>query len=599
MALESRHTPPGALDAVKKIAFRFALMMAAAAIVPLLGYGAVSLFSVRSGAEQAVIDGNLNVARRVAEQIEQYVTSNVRILNAVAADLQQTGLQHWQQDRILKNYVLTFQEFRELTLLDDKGQPIVTSRLQPDATSIPGSDSINLEGALISKFTVDDDLLPSAVVAVPLKGAGNAGWLVGRLSLEELWRTVDSIHVGRDGHALVVTNDGRLLADGDPEAKSRVARGDNLSGHPLIVKVRDKAASPDGVASEQYVNRGRSRMLGVAAQMHDLGWTVIVEQPLSEAFAIPLSLQQQLEVAIAAALLAMLVVGYFWGRRFINPILTLTRGTQALAAGNMDARVVVDSQDELGQLGAAFNNMADTLVQLQEDVRKKERQAMFGRIAIGLVHDLSHPIQNIGNSCKLIVKMFDDLEYRESFKRTVERELAQVKRVLDDLRNIARPLPLEKFPLDVNKAMTELVESMQPTAESAGLQIDTQLAFGPLYIEGDLFALNRVYRNLITNALQATPPRGQVVVRTTRQDDHAVIEVADTGYGIPPERLDTIFDDFVTTKRRGLGLGLAISKKVVEQLGGTIAVTSQVGLGSTFTLRFPLTKARPSHVAAV
>ena len=110
--------------------------------------------------------------------------------------------------------------------------------------------------------------------------------------------------------------------------------------------------------------------------------------------------------------------------------------------------------------------MADKLVELQEDVRKKERQAMFGRIAIGLVHDLSHPIQNIGNSCKLIVKMFDDLEYRESFKRTVERELAQVKRVLDDLRNVARPLPLERFPLDVNKALAELVESMQTTARS-------------------------------------------------------------------------------------------------------------------------------------
>jgi signal transduction histidine kinase len=160
-------------------------------------------------------------------------------------------------------------------------------------------------------------------------------------------------------------------------------------------------------------------------------------------------------------------------------------------------------------------------------------------------------------------------------------------------------LPIERFPLDLNKAMGELVESMQTTAESAGLAIETELVFGPIYVEGDLFALNRVYRNLIMNALQATPPRGQVVVRTRRQNGQAVIEIADTGCGIPRERLDTIFDDFVTTKRRGLGLGLAISKKVVEQLDGTIAVESQVGLGSTFTLCFPLTKARPSKLAAV
>jgi signal transduction histidine kinase len=151
----------------------------------------------------------------------------------------------------------------------------------------------------------------------------------------------------------------------------------------------------------------------------------------------------------------------------------------------------------------------------------------------------------------------------------------------------------------VNKAIAELVESMQPAAESAGLDIETQLVLGSLFIEGDLFALNRVYRNLLINAFQATPPRGRVIVRTTRENEHAVIEVVDTGCGIPPERLETIFDDFVTTKRRGLGLGLAISKKIVEQLGGTIGVTSQVGVGSTFSLRFPITKARPSQLSAV
>jgi len=571
--------------------------MAAAAVLPLLAYGAVSILSVRSGAQQAVIEGNLNVARRVAEQIELYVTSSVKILNAVAADLQQTGLQHWQQDRILKNFVLDFPEFTELTLLDETGLPVVSSRLGTPTTDIPGSDSVNVAGALMSRFTVDDDLLPTAVVAVRLTQGEGGGWLIGRLNLEELWRMVDRIRVGTNGYALVVTNEGRLLAHGNPDAKSRVARGDNLRDHPLVGKVRNTAISPEGSAWEQYGDL--QRMLGVAANVRDLGWTVVVEQPVEEAFAIPLSLQRQLVIAIVVALMAMLVLGYVWGRSFINPILALTRGTRALAAGNLDERVSIDSSDELGQLGDAFNNMAGRLVELQEDVRKKERQAMFGRIAIGLVHDLSHPIQNIGNSCKLIVKMFDDTEYRESFKRTVERELAQVKRVLDDLRNVARPLPLERFPLDVNKAIAELVESMQTTAETAGLALDTELVFGPLYIEGDLFALNRVYRNLITNAFQATPPRGRVTVRTRRQNDQAIIEIADTGTGIPAERLETIFDDFVTTKRRGLGLGLAISKKVVEQLGGTISVASEVGVGSTFTLSFPLTKARPSQLAAV
>ncbi len=390
-------------------------MMAAAAVVPLLAYGAVSLFSVRSGAQQAVIQGNSNVARQVAEQIDLYVSSSVKILTAVAAELQQTGLARWQQERVLKNFVLTFPEFTELTLLDEGGRPVVTSRLGEATADIPGPGSLRFAGALMSEFSIDSDLLPTAVVAVRMaNGEAGGGWLIGRLNLEELWRMVDRIRVGTNGYALVITNAGQLLAHGDPNAKSQVARGADMSGYPLVAAFRAADTAADQTGTAQYDN-GTRPVLGVAAHVPDLRWTVIVEQPITEAFQIALSLQQQLGIAIAGALCAMLALGYFWGRSFINPILNLTRGTTALAEGKLDERVPIDSTDELGQLGVAFNNMADKLVELSEDVKKKERQAMFGRIAVGLVHDLSHPIQNIGNSCKLIVKMWDDLEYRETF----------------------------------------------------------------------------------------------------------------------------------------------------------------------------------------
>jgi signal transduction histidine kinase len=588
-------------DTLKTITTRFALLLGAAAVLPLLAYGAWSIVSLRTGTQQTVIQGNLNVAKQVAEQINLYITGSAKILKAVAADIQHTGLERWQQDRILKNFALQFPEFRELTVLNAAGVPVVSSRIGTPTVSVPGEDSISIQGALMSPISVDDDLLPTALLGIRLGGTqGGDGWLVGRMNLEELWRMVDRIRVGQHGVALLVDAHGQLLAHGDPEEKPRVARQENLSTHPVLQSSNAVAAPRPNVtvASAEYDGR-RGKMLGVAARVPDLGWTVVVEQPQSEAYAIASWLQWQLGIAISLALLLMFGVGYRWGRRFLEPILALTRGTRALAEGRLNTRVAIDSTDELGQLGHAFNNMADRLVELQEDVKKKERQAVFGRVAVGLVHDLSHPIQNIGNSCKLIVKMFDDQEYRETFRRTVDRELSEVKRMMDDLRNIAKPIPLEKFPLDVNRAITELVESMQTTAERAGLTLDTELVFGPLYIEGDLFALNRVYRNLVTNAFQATSPGGRVLIRTMRQDDHAIIEIADSGCGIAPDRLENIFEDFVTTKRRGLGLGLAISKKIVEQLDGNITVTSAVGRGTTFTLRFAITKARPSQLTNV
>ena len=134
--------------------------------------------------------------------------------------------------------------------------------------------------------------------------------------------------------------------------------------------------------------------------------------------------------------------------------------------------------------------------------------------------------------------------------------------------------------------------------ERNGVALEATYAQEPLIVEGDRFALGRVYRNLIANAIQATEQGGRVVIATARVGDHVEISVTDTGSGIAPERLPVIFEDFVTTKRRGLGLGLAISKRIVEQLGGTIAVSSELGRGTAFTVRLPARDDRSEQAAA-
>jgi signal transduction histidine kinase len=411
-----------------------------------------------------------------------------------------------------------------------------------------------------------------------------------------MWRMVDRIRVGQQGYAMVVSPDGRLIAHGNPNDKPRVAQGAILNNQPLVRLMHDQHDNKN-TASLEYPTDNGVQMLGVAAPLAPLGWTVMVEQPLSEAYAVADQLTLQLALIICVALLATGTIGYFFGRSFIRPIFELMRGTNAVAEGHLNERVTITSKDEFKQLGDAFNTMADKLVELTEDVRKKERQAMFGRMAAGLVHDLSHPVQNIGNSCKLIVRVFDDPEYRQTFTRTIDREMETLKRVLDDLRNVARPAPVERFPLDVNRSIADIVESMRGFADESGIALEAKFSSEPVIIEGDVFALGRVYRNLITNAIQATESGGRVTVTTVRVRDKVEVAVADTGTGIPAERLAAVFDDFVTTKKRGLGLGLAISKRIVEQLDGTITVASEVGKGTTFTMRFPVAL-RPVAVVA-
>jgi two-component system NtrC family sensor kinase len=584
---------------IRHLATRFALLLAIAAVVPLIVYGAISIVSLQRGTRDSVITGNINVATRAATEISRYVSSNADLLKALAADLQDTGLDRTQQDRILKNYVLQFREFREITLLDEQQQPIVSSRVGGPRALVPTAGSMTVDGVTMSPIRLDADGLPTTTFGVHLTRLNRpAGWLVGEFSLEQMWRMVDQIRIGEHGYAMVVAPNGALIAHGDPDKKALVAQSRNMLGNELVKAVRAQGGGGAPV-SREYADQDGRAALGVAARVDPpLDWTVIVEQPTAEAYANAIRLQRQLIVAIAIVLLAMISVGYLFGRSFIRPILSLKRATHDVAGGALDTRVDLNRSDEFGDLGESFNSMAHQLTELQENVKRQERSAMFGRVAAGLVHDLLHPIQNVGNNTSFLLRDDLDPEAREECGRIINREMTTIKRFLDDLHNIVKPRPLERFTMDVNIAVAEVMESMRMEGARNGIAVDATYADGPALIDGDRFALGRVFRNLITNAIQATEPNGRVVIATARTDEHVEIAVTDTGSGIAPERLQTIFDEFVTTKRRGLGLGLAVTKGIVEQLGGTIGVESTVGRGTSFTLRFPARHDRSVQAAS-
>jgi signal transduction histidine kinase len=585
---------------MKRITSRFVLLIALAAVLPLFLFGYVSINSLRNGTEISVREGNGKVAKQVSEQVSMYMRHNTRVLQTIGNNLGSTDLEPWRQDRILKDLVLEFTEFREVTLFDRTGVPMATSALGATRLTVPELARLRPEKPYIAPLKVDDDGLPTTTIVWRLsRSRQEAGWIVGEIALEALWTMVDTIRVGKGGYALIVGEDGRLIAHGNPDERRTIAEIDQSQAREEIrfaTEFRERK-TPD---YKDYVDSAGRKMMAVAAMSTDPVplWTVIVEQPRLEALAQARGFETQLLAAIILALLFTVTFGYFGGRSFIQRIFALTRVTRSIAEGKLDTRVAISGHDEIRELGDAFNSMADRLVELQDDIRKQERQVMFGRIAAGLVHDLSHPIMNIGNGCKLIVKMWDDAEYRDTFRRMFERELQLVKRVLEDLQNIAKPIPLERFPVELNRSVGEAIESMQPLAETAGVTLQSQLSTEELYVEGDVFALGRVYRNLVVNAIQATAPGGLVVAAVEGQGDRVQIRVYDTGCGIPADRLQAVFEDFVTTKRRGLGLGLAITRKIVEQLGGRISVASEVGKGTTFVIDFPRTSARPMAQAA-
>ena len=559
---------------------RMALLVTTAALAPLLVFGLVAGRTLSRSTRDSVVENHRAIAARAASAIELYVDASYRLVTSAGADLEAVGLSRAQQNQVLRNHLHLMQEIKSITLFDANCTPVATSDLGAMPPPLPAPCSSPAQPILLP-VDLDEDQLPRARMRVPL-GERLATFLVAELRLEQLWHLVDGVRVGTNGRAYLVDEAGRIIADGRGGGKRRIAQRQHLADdHPLAHSVTP--------SDDVYVNENGEAVLGVSsAPVTPDRWRLIIEQPVEDAFAPARRLERQLLLFATLALLANIGIGIAFGRSLLKPIEDLLSAIQAIGEGRLDRRVHITRDDEFRMLGDAFNATADKLGELQQAAIRQERQAMFGRIAAGLVHDLSHPIQNINNNCKLVLQMHDDPEYRATFARLVKREFSTIQRTFEDLRNLARPIPLEKFPIDAGKLMLDVVERMQAQGSVAGVTVDSGTAPPqPLYIEGDLFALGRVLRNLVLNALQATPPGGRVWIEVGGSASQVHVRVCDTGCGIPADRMQAIFEDFVTTKRRGLGLGLAISRKIVEQLGGSIDVESTVGEGSRFTLTFP------------
>jgi signal transduction histidine kinase len=293
--------------------------------------------------------------------------------------------------------------------------------------------------------------------------------------------------------------------------------------------------------------------------------------------------------------------------RMTRPIGPLMDAVGAVGRGDFGYRIQVTSRDELGRLSGAFNDMSVQLArvrELEERLRRADRLAALGTMAAGIAHDIRNPLTSIMIFSQLMSLHYEDAEVREKFDRVVPRELERVQAVIEDMMELARPSAVALEPLDVNDVIGQVLELFegQITAQKVVVQRD----FPPSlpFCMADRKRLHRCVSNLVLNAIQSMPSGGQLTIETAlvqlafpvarpaeATPEPAIrIAVSDTGHGIPPDRLSRIFDPFYTTKEKGVGLGMAITHRIVEDHKGTIDVASQVGKGTTFTVHVPASR---------
>lgn len=292
-----------------------------------------------------------------------------------------------------------------------------------------------------------------------------------------------------------------------------------------------------------------------------------------------------------------------------HPVAGLVRAMAKVEGGDLETRADLPTRDELGRLADSFNTMVERLkaakaeieVYHQSRLARAERLATLGEIAASLAHEIKNPLAGIAGAVQVMADEMPEVDPRKEIMHEILTQVHRLDRTVQDLLAFARPGKPEVEPCDIHQVLDRVLILLAENPEAKQMRVVRNYQPGIPRVNADGKQLRQVFLNLILNAVQAMPAGGQITLQTAVRDGvglsqedgsahDSMVEVAlsDSGPGIPPSILKEIFTPFVTTKRRGTGLGLPVSRRIVEDHGGWIVAESPPGQGAIFRVFLPV-----------